>query len=129
MKNFSLPVRRATLGLLAGLSVQAAVHGQSFDAPEPAGWYFRLGAAARFNATATITGSLPPGGAGVYDDGFVQPDQGGTASGRTWNWGYNNSGQVQADQLVLTRLDGLATFGRQDLNVPSPNLNGELVAG
>lgn len=39
----------------------------------------------------------PPTGGGVdydYDDGFVHLDSSGNAGGKTWNWGYENAGQL-----------------------------------
>lgn len=130
MKNLPTLCRQAALGLLAAVAAQAACAQQPPDIiPEPAGWYFRLGAAARFNTKATITGSLPTLNTGQYDDGFVLPDRGGTASAKTWNWGYNNSGQVQGNTLVLTRLDNLPGFGPQKIGIADPNLSGELIAG
>jgi hypothetical protein len=102
---------------------------QEFDQPEPMGFYFRAGVASRFNVKASITGARPVLPAGVYDNGFVLPDIGGTASGKTWNWGYHSSGQLAVGQLVLSRLDNVASFGQQNLDVSNPVLGSEIIGG
>ncbi len=38
----------------------------------------------------------------TYNDGFVGQDAGTALDGDTWNWGYDNAGQVQGDQLVYS---------------------------
>jgi hypothetical protein len=46
-----------------------------------------------------IGGSLNPASnnkPGQYDDGYVLTDISGNAGGQTWNWGYDNSSQVNA---------------------------------
>jgi hypothetical protein len=73
--------------------------------------------------------SKPTLGPGMYDTGFVLPDNGGTASGLTWNWGYNSLSQLSANQLTQTRLDGVPTIGKQDVNVSDPILGGEVIGG
>lgn len=49
----------------------------------------------------------PIGAAGLigdrtYNDGFVRLDAGTPGDGSTWNWGYDNSAQVQGSQLVFS---------------------------
>lgn len=39
--------------------------------------------------------------AGVYDDGYVHPDQTGNAEGLTSFWGYQNAGQANAENHTL----------------------------
>lgn len=118
-------------GLLAcaAAGFYPAASAQEFDRAEPAGFYFRGGVATRFNVKASITGSRAPLPPGVYDNGFVLPDIGGTASDKTWNWGYNNAAQVASGQLVLNRLDNVPSFGQQNVNVSNPLLGGEIVGG
>ena len=127
MKIASLPPRPLFLtALAAGLAAPSLVHAQDLDQPELSGWYVRLGAATRFNVKAEITALTLP--TSLYNDGFVQPDISGTASGLTWNWGYNSASQIVGNQLVLSRLD-TPNIGRQDLNVGNPLLGGELIGG
>jgi hypothetical protein len=38
----------------------------------------------------------------TYNDGFVGQDAGTPGDGSTWNWGYDNPGQIQGDQLVFS---------------------------
>lgn len=37
----------------------------------------------------------------TYEDGFVRQDDGTRFDGRTWNWGYENNSQVQANELAF----------------------------
>jgi hypothetical protein len=41
-----------------------------------------------------------------YRDGFVHTDAGTANDGFTWNWGYDESSQVQGDQLVYSLAQG-----------------------
>src|ERR1041385_7214480 len=128
MNKAALFIRPGLLACAAtGLAQNASA--QEFDQPEPMGFYFRAGVASRFNVKASITGARPVLPAGVYDNGFVLPDIGGTASGKTWNWGYNSSGQLAGGALILNRLDNVTSFGEQNLNVSNPILGGEVVGG
>jgi hypothetical protein len=128
MNKAALLIRPGLLACAAtGLAQNALA--QEFDQPEPMGFYFRAGVASRFNVKASITGARPLLPSGVYDNGFVLPDIGGTASGKTWNWGYNSSGQLAGGQLILSRLDNVASFGQQNLDVSNPLLGGEIIGG
>lgn len=94
------------------------------------GWKFTLGAARRslgdvsFDTGLTpaelpdlVGGSFftPPPGIGetdsfadrTYDDGFVNIGAATPGTGLTTYWGYDNAGQVQGGQLVLTRTGGI----------------------
>jgi hypothetical protein len=68
---------------------------------------FRIGVMAGFNIKANLKMSGDAFGvsgghtAGTYDDGYVLPDSTGNADGKTWNWGYQNSSQVQGNQLFM----------------------------
>jgi hypothetical protein len=42
----------------------------------------------------TAIGSVAAGQDHVYDDGYVRIDNSGNFGGQTWNWGYNNSSQI-----------------------------------
>ncbi len=130
LMNNRLPLRSAALiSVAAGLVGQEVARGQSLEEYERSGWFVRVAGVARFNVKATITGSRPTLGPGMYDTGFVLPDNGGTASGLTWNWGYNSVSQLSANQLTQTRLDAVPTIGHQDFNVSDPILGGEVIGG
>ena len=126
MNKAALLIRPGLLACAATGLGQTAL-AQEFDQPEPMGFYFRGGVASRFNVKASISGARPVLGAGVYDNGFVLPDIGG--SPKTWNWGYNSSGQLAGGQLILSRLDNVASFGQQNLSVGNPLLGGEIIGG
>jgi hypothetical protein len=115
--------------VVSGLAAQGAVRAQDLDVADTSGWFVRAGAVARFNIKASISTVLPATGPGIYDDGYVQPDSGGTASGTTWNWGYNAASQIEGDQLVLKRFNDLPSLSQQDVNVSNPLLGGEIVTG
>jgi hypothetical protein len=130
MKNASFPLRPAVWAFLStGLASQGIVHAQDLDQPEKTGWYTRIGAVARFNVKASIRSITPAATPGVYDDGFVLPDNSGTAGGKTWNWGYNSASQVAGNQINFSRYDSLPGVGTQDVNVSNPTLGGEIIAG
>jgi hypothetical protein len=127
-------IRAASLACVtAALGTAGALRGQDLESPAGPAWYVRLGAVARFNVKASINALPPPSGTGLYDNGFVQPDIGGTASGLTWNWGYKTSPEyptpIVGDQLLLHRTEGVPTLGHQDLNVSNPALGGEIIGG
>jgi hypothetical protein len=99
-----------TLGLAATLVAGSA---QGADK----GRYGRFGISynLNFNVTAEFSniGAFPalsnpnaplvaPGDARTYDDGFVGMDISGNAGNLTTFWGYNNPGQVQGGNLVLS---------------------------
>ncbi len=100
-----------------------------FEAIEKAGWFVRLGGKALFNAKGSVTRSNPlPAEPGYYDNGFVRPDIGGTASGLTWNWGYEDYSQVSGDQLNFQRYLGLPNAGSfSDESAIAPG--GEMMVG
>ena len=67
---------------------------------------FGLNLNARFNHLGNVNPASPgpATGGGVnrtYNDGFVGVDSSGNAGGKTWNWGYQNAGQVQGNSLVM----------------------------
>jgi hypothetical protein len=115
--------------IATGLTAPGAVRAQDLDVADTSGWFVRAGAVARFNIKASISTVLPARGPGIYDDGFALPDSGGTASGTTWNWGYNAASQIEGDQLVLKRFNDVPSFSQQDVNVSNPLLGGEIVSG
>ncbi|MEO8426051.1 MAG: hypothetical protein ABI651_02960 [Verrucomicrobiota bacterium] len=130
MKHASLRFRSAFRAfVISGLAAQGAVRAQDLDVANTSGWFVRVGAVARFNVKASITAIPRPTGSGIYDDGFVLPDSGGTASGTTWNWGYNAASQIEDGQLVLKRFNDVPSFGQQDVNVSNPLLGGEITGG
>jgi hypothetical protein len=126
--NIQSASRSLAMASVALTSV-AAAHAQSEAGFGDSGWFLRADASARFNVKASISRTRPLLSPGTYDNGFVLPDIGGTASGKTWNWGYNTLDQNVGGQLVLSRLDGVPGLAGQDLNVNSPLLGGELIGG
>jgi hypothetical protein len=117
----------------AGLASGKTASAQEFNQPQDSGYYFRLGAAARFGVKASITGNRPVLPTGVYDNGYVLPDAGsdpgGPISGKTWNWGYNSPSQIQGNDLSFSRYDNVPAMGRKDVDVSSPLLGGEIIGG
>ncbi len=139
MKNHLPPLRPV---LLAGVVLTSASAALSYAqdiltaAPE-SGWFVRADAAARFNVKATVRSLSPatPAPFGIYDDGSVQPDIGGTASGLTWNWSYQSPSQVlydinnQPQAIQYHRIDNAPNIGSQEVNPGSPLIEGEFVGG
>src|SRR5882672_5342893 len=123
------PVALASVaaGLGASALTPGAVHAQSIESYEQSGWFVRAGGVARFNVKTTLTQTTTPLAIGYYDNGFVLPDNGGTASGKTWNWGYTSG--LQGNQLVLSRYDSLPTIGKNDVSTPNPLFGAELIGG
>jgi hypothetical protein len=107
--------------IVTGLAAQGAVRAQDLEVADTSGWFVRAGAVARFNIKASISTVLPATGPGIYDDGFVRPDSGGTASGTTWNWGYNAATRLKATSLCSNVLM-IAVLRPQDVNVSNPLL-------
>jgi hypothetical protein len=136
MKNRPLPPRPLLLAgalcLSAGGLTSAAQ--DLYDAAERSGWFMRMDAVARFNVKASVKTLPVPAGPGIYDDGTVQPDVSGPASGLTWNWSYQSATQVTYDAnnqpaaLVFHRLDNVPVISR-DLNLANPMVEGEVVGG
>jgi hypothetical protein len=66
---------------------------------------FGLNFKADFSRSGGAAAGSNPGpatGGGIdrtYDDGYVRVDSSGNDGGLTWNWGYQNSGQVVGDTL------------------------------
>lgn len=115
LRNRITPI--ALTGLALGVTNAVAqdkpnIDFSQFEAAKKKGWFVRLGGRALFNAKASVTRSTPlPTSPGYYDNGFVLPDIGGTASGLTWNWGYENSSQISGDTLNYERYYDLPDAG------------------
>lgn len=62
-----------------------------------------------------------------YNDGFVRQDAGTASDGSTWNWGYDNPGQVQGNQLVY-QATGFRSIRGDVVNAPAtgPSRNRDL---
>jgi hypothetical protein len=121
--------RSKYIALLACAAASPCIlHAADYDESEGAGFYVRLDAVARFNIKASLKANNPVLPAGVYNDGFVLPDVGGS-SATTWNWGYNNAAQLVGSDLVMHRFDTVPAAGNHDLNLDSPQLGGEIVTG
>ena len=97
---------------------------------ERSGYFVHLGVRALFNVKASVSRTAPAGiGPGYYDNGFVLPDIGGSESGLTWNWGYQQQDQVVGDQLRFTRLDNVPDGGTLQDHSSDVSVGGEIVGG
>lgn len=67
-----------------------------------------LNISANFSTKGTFNISKP---AGVYDDGYVLPDNLGTAFGRTGNYGYYNASQLSGSSLTMHDTTSYSTSG------------------
>jgi hypothetical protein len=127
MKHATFSVRPVLVACTAvALSAQDALYAEDFDTPVSTGWSVRVGAASRFNIKTSVQNIVPATGAGLYDDGFVHPDSSGTASGKTWNWGYNSASQVSGDQIQYHHLEGPSSI--QDGSLSKAALGGDIAA-
>ena len=120
------------LTCVLGLSTACSLLGAAdpFEDPDQAGWFVRLGGRVSMGVKAQIrdTQAVPASVAGGYDNGYVKPDAGGSAS-TTWNWGYNSASQIQGGDLVLQRIDGNPRVGSASGSKDDPRWGGELVTG
>ncbi len=136
MNNYTLLPRPVLLAGVLCLSATAVTsRGQDFDEPDRSGWFIRADAVARFNMKASMKQLGPqPNSPRIYDDGFVLPDVSDTASGRTWNWGYQFPGQIRYDAtgqpqaMVFSRLENYPLVSGE-VNLGNPLLEGELIGG
>jgi len=112
------------------LAAQVKLPPLQFEDSNRQGFFVRLGPRIQFNVEASVTTSAQtPQQPGFYDNGFVQPDAGGTASGLTWNWGYQDAGQVNGDSLEFTRYSNLPHAGVFAGESDDPVLGGEVMFG
>jgi hypothetical protein len=99
----------AGAGLAAGVACFAQ---QGPEVPTPAtrfGLSYRAGfnVKARFADVGGFARRTDPGaaiGGGLdrnYDDGYNRVDSSGNAGGLTWNWGYNDPGQIPGNDTVV----------------------------
>jgi hypothetical protein len=76
---------------------------------------FRIGAMVGFNIKANFrtggTLGVNKPKSGIYDDGYVLPDDTGDAGGYTGNWGYENGTQVSGSTLTMHRTDSFTAPG------------------
>lgn len=123
----------ASLALVAGAlpaGAQITLPPLEFEETDRAGYFVRFAGRALFNVRASV--ELQPGTPqtpGNYDNGFVLPDAGGTASGLTWNWGYEDAAQVQGDSLNFERYSNLPRAGVFADEKDDPALGGEVLFG
>src|SRR4051794_34975359 len=96
-----------TLGLAAVTPL--ALPGADFpDDPNriSLGARFGMNFKADFHNNASVNpGPLATGANHAYNDGYVLVDSSGNAGGMTWNWGYQNPGQVVGDSLQFHAID------------------------
>jgi hypothetical protein len=124
----------ASLTLLAAgtapLFAQVKLPPLQIEESEEAGNFLRLGARVQFNVKAKVgPGAQTPQQPGFYDNGFVQPDVGGTASGLTWNWGYDDAAQVSGDFIDYDRYSNLPQPGTFKSGSDDTMFGGELLGG
>jgi len=103
------PFFALTLALTSG-SLAASLQAQEAASDNP-NWFsvgpqFGLNLNARFKYVGNVNPASPGPATGggayrTYDDGFLRVDSSGDAGGRTWNWGYQNAGQVQGSTLTM----------------------------
>ena len=99
----------------AAAQEQPEIDFSQFEGINEKGWFVRLGGRALFNANASVNRTpSQPTTQGYYDNGFVLPDAGGTASGLTWNWGYEDAAQASGSSLNYERYIGLPDAGSFD---------------
>ncbi|HAV62698.1 MAG TPA: hypothetical protein DCY13_10065 [Verrucomicrobiales bacterium] len=134
---FRIPFSRlapASLTLLAGAlssaDAQLKLPPLEFEESEKAGYFFRFAGKALFNVRASVDQVAPtPQTPGNYDNGFVLPDIGGTASGLTWNWGFLSDDQIASDMLNFERYSNLPHGGAISGEKDDPLIGGELLFG
>lgn len=126
-------LKPAFTGVLVSLSACAAAEAAGSaivdDQPESSGWFVRLGGAINGGVKVAFHNSiqpttLPPG---YYDNGYVLADVSGLPY--TQNWGYTTASQVQGDNLVFNRLDGLQRVGQLSGSDNGPQFGGRLTLG
>lgn len=123
----------ASLTLLAGAlpaGAQIKLPPLEFEERDTAGYFVRFSARSLFNVRASVdVQAQTPQTPGNYDNGFVLPDAGGTASGLTWNWGYQTDDQLQGDALNFERYSNVPRAGVFAGEKNDPALGGELIFG
>jgi YD repeat-containing protein len=74
---------------------------------------FGLNISAKFKRARSMSLTTPPrttpdGNRYNYDDGYVLTDISGNAGGQTWNWGYDQPGQIAGNTISMHRSTILA---------------------
>lgn len=124
----------ATLTMFAAGAVdgnaQVKLPPLQFEESNRQGYFIRLGPRVQFNVEASV-GLTPatPQQSGFYDNGFVLADNGGSASGLTWNWGYEDAGQIAGDFINYERYSNLPTSGKFGGGSDDLSLGAELISG
>lgn len=95
------------------------------------GLFFRFGGMIRTGLKVSVRDVAPPvpTADGIYEDGFVLPSISGDGALHTWNWGYDNAGQIDVgqDQLVFQKLNNAPRVGT--LSSSEAYYGGEIAAG
>lgn len=132
-RSTSLIIPAALTALMAGtapLFAQVKLPPLQIEESEVAGYFLRLGARTQFNIKAKVGPSAQtPQQPGFYDNGFVQPDIGGTASGLTWNWAYDDASQVNGDFINYDRYSNLPQPGTFNSGSDDTMFGGEMLGG
>lgn len=131
MKSLLSP-RTAALALGLAATAAPVFAADNLDDDDQSGWFIRLGGRISSGVKAELRDTKPVSAitAGVYDDGYVLPDSGGSAT-LTQNWGYQNASQVQngGNDLVMHQLQGGPRVGNRTGLENNPLYGGELVGG
>jgi hypothetical protein len=103
----SISPTMVTLALLVPTAVSAEqsdtnrLNRFSFDAR------FGFNVSAKFKRAASLSlaapRTTPDGNKYNYDDGYVLTDISGNAGGQTWNWGYDQPGQIAGNTISMHR--------------------------
>ncbi|MDB6015688.1 MAG: hypothetical protein JWR19_177 [Pedosphaera sp.] len=109
-----------------------AVHGEDF--PEnpnrlSLGPRFGMNFKGDFHNNAPVNPGPAAGGANHnYNDGYVRLDSSGDAGGLTWNWGYQNAGQVVGNTMEFHALQSSSpAASTSDSVTDDPQYGAELV--
>ncbi|MBX3731635.1 MAG: hypothetical protein KF791_03470 [Verrucomicrobiae bacterium] len=121
------PLRPLTLLLAAAAGATATAQETPYDL-EKTGWYVRAGAFYQFGLSVSVNATAPPPSPqrGIYDNGYVLPDINNGADDLTWNWGYQDAGQLVDGSIEMSRIlgrqpvTGLDGFG--DANLFGPEI-------
>ena len=101
-----------------------------FEESNRQGYFIRIGPRIQYNVEASVGHTLSTSQqTGYYDDGFVLADSGGSASGLTWNWGYENASQLAGDFINYNRYSNLPVSGNFSGGSDDQSLGAELLAG
>ena len=121
MKKLFIALTLVLVGGLFAANLQAADAPPDYSNWFSAGPQFGLNLNVRFKNLGNLNFAGPAasvGGNQTYEDGYVHVDSSGNAGGLTWNWGYQNTSQVQGNTLTMHRtsaaVDEVGTVKQND---------------